>query len=78
MASPAVAATVETQQPSALKLENVLYQKKGVIAYVTLDRPKVLNALNTPTWRDLRTTFDTIGTASSDFRIVSLKSSSSR
>jgi len=29
-----------------LKLENVLYEKKGSIAYVTINRPKVLNALN--------------------------------
>ena len=34
---------------------NVLYEKKGAIAYVTVNRPKVLNALNTPTWKDLRT-----------------------
>jgi enoyl-CoA hydratase len=31
---------------SALKLENVLYEKKGPIAYVAINRPKVLNALN--------------------------------
>ena len=31
---------------SALKLENVLYEKKGPIAYVTINRPEVLNALN--------------------------------
>ena len=31
---------------SALKLENVLYEKKGPVAYVTINRPKVLNALN--------------------------------
>ena len=37
---------------------NLLYQKKGGIAYVTLNRPKVLNALNTPTWKDLRTAFE--------------------
>ena len=29
-----------------LSLENVLYEKKGAIAYMTLNRPKVLNALN--------------------------------
>ena len=39
-------------------LENVLYEKKGAIAYVTLNRPKVLNALNTKTWEDLRTAFE--------------------
>jgi enoyl-CoA hydratase len=39
-------------------LANVLYEKRGAIAYVTLNRPKVLNALNTPTWKDLRTAFE--------------------
>jgi enoyl-CoA hydratase len=43
---------------SSLTLENILYEKRGGIAYVTLNRPKVLNALNTPTWRDLRTAFE--------------------
>jgi enoyl-CoA hydratase len=38
--------------------ENVLYEKKSGNAYVTLNRPKVLNALNTPTWKDLRTAFE--------------------
>ncbi len=36
----------------------LLYEKKDGIAYVTLNRPKVLNALNTPTWADLRTAFE--------------------
>src|SRR5215472_11300385 len=58
MASPADAVTVETQQPPAPKLENVLYEKRSGIAYVTLNRPKVLNALNSATWRDLRTAFE--------------------
>src|SRR5499427_4534138 len=44
---------------SAVKLENVLYEKKDRIAYVTLNRPKVLNALNAETWRDLQTAFET-------------------
>jgi enoyl-CoA hydratase/carnithine racemase len=43
---------------AALKLENVLYEKKDGIAYVTLNRPKVLNALNKATWQDLRTAFE--------------------
>jgi enoyl-CoA hydratase/carnithine racemase len=44
---------------AALTLANVLYEKKDAIAYVTVNRPKVLNALNTPTWKDLRTAFET-------------------
>src|SRR6185369_2744052 len=39
-------------------LENVLYEKRNGIGYVTINRPKVLNALNTPTWKDLRTAFE--------------------
>jgi len=39
-------------------LENVLYEKKGAIAYVTVNRPKVLNALSRRTWEDLRTAFE--------------------
>jgi enoyl-CoA hydratase len=31
---------------SALQLQNVLYEKKGPIAHVTLNRPKVMNALS--------------------------------
>ena len=42
----------------ATALQNVLYEKKGAIAYVTLNRPKVLNALNRRTWEDLRTAFE--------------------
>ena len=43
---------------SAPALENVLYEKKDGIAYVTLNRPKVLNALNQRTWQDLRVAFE--------------------
>src|ERR1700741_3738927 len=38
--------------------ENVLYEKKGAIAYVTVNRPSVLNALDLLTWKDLRTAFE--------------------
>jgi enoyl-CoA hydratase len=43
---------------ATLTLENVLYEKKGAIAYVTVDRPRVLNALNQRTWENLRTAFE--------------------
>ncbi len=47
MASSVVSAT----------FENLLYEKKGAIAYVTVNRPKVLNALNMATMEELRTVF---------------------
>jgi enoyl-CoA hydratase/carnithine racemase len=45
-----------TAAPPALA--NLLCEKKGGIAYVTLNRPKVLNALNQRTWEDLRAAFE--------------------
>ena len=57
MSSPATT-TPENQPARPLSLENVLYEKQGGIAYVTLNRPKVLNALNTPTWEDLKRVFE--------------------
>ena len=43
---------------SALKLENVLYEKKNAIACVTFNRPKVLNALNKAIVAELKATFE--------------------
>src|SRR3954470_3810080 len=43
---------------AGLALETVVYEKKGPIAYVTVNRPKVLNALSHQTWADLRTAFE--------------------
>ena len=43
---------------SALHLQNVLYEKKGPIAYVTLNRPKVLNALSRATISELKAAFE--------------------
>ena len=57
MGSPGVA-LIEKASAAALNLANVLYEKSNGIAYVTVNRPKVLNALNTPTWKDLRTAFE--------------------
>src|SRR5262249_32761929 len=39
-------------------LETVASEKKNALAYVTVNRPKVLNALNHRTWEDLRTAFE--------------------
>jgi enoyl-CoA hydratase len=43
---------------TGLALENVLYEKKESIAYITLNRPKVLNALSHRTFEDLKTAFE--------------------
>jgi enoyl-CoA hydratase len=40
--------------------ENVLLEKKNAIAYVTVNRPKVLNALNMATMEELRAAFTDI------------------
>lgn len=41
-----------------LTLENVVYEKKGAIAYVTVNRPKVLNPLNAAVRDELRAAFE--------------------
>jgi enoyl-CoA hydratase len=43
---------------AGLSLETVLYEKKGGIAYITLNRPKVLNALNKRALADLTAAFE--------------------
>jgi enoyl-CoA hydratase len=43
---------------AGLSLETVLYEKKGGTAYITLNRPKVLNALNKTAIADLRAAFE--------------------
>jgi len=40
-----------------MSYENILLEKKNAIAYVTVNRPKVLNALNEATMEELRTAF---------------------
>jgi len=58
MATPAAAQAAEETRAHEPELENVLYETKGAIAYVTINRPQVLNALNAATWTDLRTAFE--------------------
>lgn len=45
-----------TAVPTAF--ENIIYEKRNAIAYVTVNRPKVLNALNTKTMGELRAVFE--------------------
>lgn len=56
--TPSSAVVPTVSSTAALTLANVLYEKKSAIAYVTVNRPKLLNALNTPTWQDLRSAFE--------------------
>jgi enoyl-CoA hydratase/carnithine racemase len=58
LSSASLSASPLASEKTGLTLANVLYEKKGRIAYVTVNRPKVLNALNTPTWSDLQKAFE--------------------
>jgi len=41
----------------SMTFENILYKKNGAVAYVSLNRPKVLNALNQKTLFELKAAF---------------------
>jgi enoyl-CoA hydratase len=56
--TPSPATVPDSSSRAALALANVKYEKMSSIAYVTVNRPKVLNALNTPTWTDLQAAFE--------------------
>ncbi len=43
-----------------MTFENILFEKKNAIAYVTVNRPKVLNALNMATMEEMRQAFHEI------------------
>ena len=43
-----------------MSYENILFEKKSAIAYLTVNRPKVLNALNMATMEELRSAFTAI------------------
>jgi len=54
-----------------MNFENILLEKKKSIAYVTVNRPKVLNALNMATMEELRAAFHDIKN-DKDIRVVIL------
>src|ERR1700692_4933952 len=43
---------------AGLTFENVLYEKRGALAYVTLNRPKMLNALKQAVFAELKSAFE--------------------
>jgi enoyl-CoA hydratase len=55
-----------------MTFENILFEKKNSIAYVTVNRPKVLNALNMATMEELRTAFHDIKKNDAGVRVVIL------
>ncbi len=54
-----------------MALENVKFEKKNKIAYVTIDRPQVLNALNMATMQELEQVFTELA-ADTETRVVIL------
>jgi enoyl-CoA hydratase/carnithine racemase len=56
MIAPVISAPPDKPTAAEAALDPVLFERKGAIAYVTVNRPEVLNALNTPTWTALRNT----------------------
>src|SRR6476646_7691036 len=57
-----------------MNFENILFEKKNAIAYVTVNRPKVLNALNMATMEELRAAFHDIK-SDAEIRVVILTGS---
>ncbi len=53
------------------EFQNIKFEKKNQIAYVTVDRPKVLNALNMATMQELRNVFTSLK-EDADIRVVIL------
>ena len=45
---------------NSMTFSNIIFEKKNSIAYVTVNRPKVLNALNMATMEELRAAFHEI------------------
>jgi enoyl-CoA hydratase/carnithine racemase len=51
---------IRDEEFELMTFSNILFEKKNAIAYVTVNRPKVLNALNMATMEELRAAFHDI------------------
>ena len=60
-----------------MRYENIRVEKRGAVVTVTLDRPKVLNALNAATFVELDSAFDEVA-ADEDVRAVLLTGAGDR
>jgi enoyl-CoA hydratase len=60
-----------------MNYENIRVEKRGALATVTLDRPKVLNALNAATFAELDSAFDELA-SDGDVRVVLLTGAGER
>jgi enoyl-CoA hydratase len=60
-----------------MRYENIRVEKRGAIVTVTLDRPKVLNALNAATFAELDSAFDEVA-ADEEVRVVLLTGAGDR
>lgn len=53
--------------------ENIIYEKRGPVAYVTLNRPEKLNALSNELQLEVRDALEDAGWADEDIRVIVLK-----
>src|SRR5215469_13297634 len=60
LSDPRRSAFIRGEKFECMNFENILFEKKNAIAYVTVNRPKVLNALNMATMEELRAAFHDI------------------
>ena len=56
-----------------MSYETILYEKRGPVAYVTLNRPDKLNALSDDLQLDVRSALEDAGWADEDIRVIVLK-----
>ncbi len=58
-----------------MKYENILYEKRGPVAYVTLNRPDKLNALSPDLQLEVRDALEDAGWEDDNIRVIVLKAS---